>query len=791
MTASETTLAALELPRLLELFAAEARTDLGAARLRGLGPTADRAELERRRAAYVEVDRLVVEAPLVPSLDAELGPLLERLESELPPLDGGEIVVVARLLAAAGEAVARIRAAESPLPELGRRVAEMPDPRPLVERIERVLDPRGRVRDDASPALVELARQARAARARIYGALERVRTAQPELFTDETVPLRAGRLQLVLSSGARGRVPGLVHGRSASGKSFYFEPLEVVEENNVLESAVEEMESERLRLLRELLEALRAELPRVRALAALLGELDALESAGRVAAVTGARLVALAESGGPRLRGARHPLLDPRLAGRRDRVFGAAGHTGEIVPLDLELDAERRLLVVTGPNAGGKTVALKCLGLAALATQCGLPVACEAGSELPCFERVVATVGDDQDMLTDRSTFSGRLLRLAEAWEAASPRALVLVDELGSGTDPEEGAALSVALVERLVERGAFGVVTTHLVGVALAALERPGASCAAMEFEPSSGRPTFRLIPGAPGASEAIALARRLGLPAAWIARAEELVGPEHRDLHRVLAELEASRVELERARAAAAEREGEAERRRAALAREQAALEAERRTVAKRLEAELASFRERVAGEMRQSETRLRDELAAGRRRAVAAKETARLFAAAPSFTLEEEARPAGPLEVGATVRHRALGWEGRLEKLDGERAEVAVRGKRVRAAKGDLLVLADAAEPESAGGTRALPSAAEAPAELLLLGVRVEAGLDAVDAYLDEALRAGRQEVRVVHGHGTGRLREAIREHLRGHPAVATFRPGAPNEGGNGATVVTLRE
>lgn len=789
MIASRETLAALEWPSLVALFADEARTDLGAAAIAALEPTGDAVELGSRRAAYAEVARLAVDGALVPSLDTAFAPLLERLATGLPPLDGPEILTLARLLEAGASAIERIRAADPPVPELARRLDGLGDPTGLVAHVRRVLDRKGQVRDDASPRLAELAREVRGARDRLYSRLEKVRDTNRELFGEDTVPMRGGRLLLVLSSGARGRMPGLVHGRSASGRSFYFEPLDVVEDNNQLATAVEEQEAERRRLLAELLAAFVAELPLVRSIAGRVAELDALESAGRFAAAVGARLPELGEPGRLRLVGARHPLLDPRLAPRRERVLGAAGHTGDVVPLDLELSPERRVLVVTGPNAGGKTVAAKTLGLAVAAAQAGLPVPCATGTVLPVFGSLVATVGDEQDLLADRSTFSGRLARLGEAWDAAGPAALALLDELGSGTDPEEGAALGVALLEHLLERGALALFTTHLAKVAAAALERDGAACAAMEFDPDSGRPLFRLRPGAPGGSEALALARRLGLAPRWIARAEQLLGPEHRELSRLLAELEATRAELARATIAAEQERQEASLAAARLERERAAIEAERRMVSRRLEGELGAFRERVKRELADVEQRLRREFEAGRRRGVAAEELARRFEAAPELAPEAEVAPAGPIELGSRVRHRTLGWSGRLERIDGERAEVAVSGKRVRARLAELVAVGTERQAARARAASE-PEDAAAAAELMLVGRRVEEALGELDDFLDRGLRAGLREARVVHGHGTGRLRDAIREHLRRHPAVATYRAGAPSEGGNGATVVALR-
>ncbi len=440
--AAPATRLALEFDSLLALFASEARTDLGAAVLRALEPAADLGELRRRRARYEELERLTLEAPLVPGLGEGLAELVDRLESGDPPLAGSEILRLAGLLAAGGEAAARIARIDPPCAELGRAVAELADPQPLVRRIGSILDRKGEVRDDASPRLAALRRQVQGARERIYGRLEEIGGAHREFLGEETVPMRGGRLMLMVQAGNRGKLAGLVHGRSATGRSLYFEPLEVVEENNTLQSAVDELEGERQRLLYELLRDLAAEAPLVRSIAGLVGDLDALEASRRLAREIDAHLPVLAAPGTLRLIAARHPLLDPQLARRRERVLGARGHEGAVEPLGVALTPERRALVITGPNAGGKTVALKTLGLLALAAQSGLPIPAAAASEVPFLVSLVATVGDEQDLLADRSTFSGRLARLAEAYRAAGPHSLALLDELGSGTDPEEGAAL-------------------------------------------------------------------------------------------------------------------------------------------------------------------------------------------------------------------------------------------------------------------------------------------------------------------------------------------------------------
>jgi DNA mismatch repair protein MutS2 len=799
---SQATAQALEFPSLLAVVSRFAASDLGRARALALRPFEEEVPLRRQRTLFEEASRLVGERSLVPDFDVPLGDLLTRIATGRPPVEGGDLVRLADLGRATRTAASRIREAVPPCPALGEMAAGLPDVDPLLKKIERMLDRRGEVREDASPRLAALRRQIRTVRDQIYRDLGEFVSSHKDDLSEETIPMRAGRLVVVLQSGAKGRSGGLVHGRSATGRSFYFEPLHVVESNNSLQQSVEDEEAERRRILMELIDAARASLPALREHAGFLGELDLLQAAVRFGDRCGGALPEIGARHDLRLLQARHPLLDPCLAEIREEALGQAGHEGEIVPLQVELSRERRILVITGPNAGGKTVSLKTAGILALMAQCGLPIPAGPGSRVPFLSRLVATVGDEQDLLADRSTFSGRLLRLREAWEWAGPDALVLLDELGSGTDPEEGAALSESLLEGLLEKGSLGVITTHLAQLAAAALELSGASCAAMEFDPDTGRPTFRLVPGPPGASEALALARRLGLPAEWLDRAEARLGTEHRDLRRLIAEVERVRQELAETREGLEIERADAEKLRRRLAEERAALEAERRSVSGKLKSELEQFRRETAERLRREESRLRERFEEGRRKNLAAEAVETLFAEAPSFGVEEPVAE-GPLVVGAPVRHLGLGWQGVLEKLEDGRAEVTVRGKRVRARPEELAPAASAQPNRKERREEARPAPSPVPArgrdgdleeavspEINLIGMRVEPALEQLDAYLDQALLASRKQVRVIHGHGSGRLRDAVRSHLRGHRGVSDVRPGAPNEGGNGATVVTFR-
>ena len=497
---SEGTRAALELPSLLALIAGNTSTDLGRNRALGLAPTADKELLKVRRRRYDEVRRLMAGQSLVTSRERAVGPVLEAISGVSYQLEGTDLVEVGALLKASTDVIRRVRDAEATFPELERSIDAIPPVDELVRLLTRTFDSRGEIREDATPLLSELRNRIRSVRQKIYEHMHSLVDEHREHLSEETVPMRGGRLVLVLQAGARGRVPGLIHGRSGSGKSFYFEPLASVDGNNQLQQAVEDEEAEKRRIFAEVLTRLQENIGAIRIHAEWVGDLDLYQAAARFAETCNGHLAELSERHDLSLLQARHPLLDPRFAALRREALGQEGHTGEVVPLDVEMSETHRALVLTGPNAGGKTVTLKTTGLLCLMHHCGLPVPAAKGSRLPVLDALVATVGDDQDLLADRSTFSGRLLRLREAWDLAGPNALILLDELGSGTDPEEGAALSTALLESMVKSLSLVLVTTHLSQVAAAALETDGAFCAAMQFDASTGEPTYRLMPGPPG---------------------------------------------------------------------------------------------------------------------------------------------------------------------------------------------------------------------------------------------------------------------------------------------------
>jgi DNA mismatch repair protein MutS2 len=476
----------------------------------------------------------------------------------------------------------------------------------------------------------------------------------------------------------------------------------------------------------------------------------------------------------------------------------------EPVPVTVRVGFGTPVLVISGPNTGGKTVALKTVGLLALMAQSGLHVPAAEGSVLPVFRRVYADIGDDQSIAADLSTFSAHLRAIVEMTRDLEAPTLVLLDEIGGGTDPTEGGALGVAVVDHFRQRGAMVVATTHHGLLKSYAQSTAGVAAASFGYDPASYEPTYRLALGVPGRSLALEMAERLGLPAPVVHDARARLENKEAQAEALLKKLEDGRLALERDTARLAEE-------REALAAARARAEADERAFAAQKRQALESFRrdlaqrgERAARQaadaIREAVQRLEAERASTRNAAnVAAK--ARTEAIGAIRAAQEEATadldlpreadaPALPLAVGARVRLRSLGVTGEVLQLAGDHAEVAVRGKRLKVPPAELIALPAAAAPGAVVASAA-PVSAPSASEINVVGLRVDEALPRVDKALDTAALADRQQLRVVHGHGEGKLRRAVAEMLDGHPHVASFRPGGAGEGGAGVTVVELRE
>ncbi len=683
---------------------------------------------------------------------------------------------------------------------LSRLASEVRDTRDVAAQVRRALLPSGEVADDASPRLADLRRTLLRLKAQLTSVMEgylRSRDAE-RLLQDRIITTRNDRFVLLLKADQKGQLPGIVHGSSGSGASFFLEPLPAVELNNDIVSLQDEERSEVLRILEQLTSGVRERADDIAHLSFVMGELDAAQAMALLAVEMDAHPPQIVEErDGIELVDSRHPLLMPRVAERL-----GISRRNEPVPVSLRVGGEAPVLVISGPNTGGKTVALKTVGLFALMAQCGLHVPAAPGSRLPVFRRIYADIGDEQSIAENLSTFSSHLAVIVEMTRDLAKPALVLLDEVGAGTDPTEGGALGVAIVEHFRTQGATVIATTHHGLMKAYALSTPGVACASFGYRPDSYEPTFRLTLGAPGRSLALEMAERLGLPAAVVADARSRRDEKEQQAEALLARLEREQAELERerqlvdglkleaesarARALIAEREMQARKRREVevLARdlrrrteeaERKAAEAIREAVAK-LEAsqKAAALAPRVRTDALRAIRDARDEVLRDPELAIP----------------EEREEPQAPIVVGGRVRVTALGVTGEVLAFQGDTVEVAVAGKRLRVPQDQLVALGGGRTSRPAPVFVEAPSK-QVPAEINLIGLTVEEARERVDKLLDDAALSERREIRVIHGFGEGKLRKAVAQMLKAHPLVSSWRSGAPNEGGGGATIVELKD
>lgn len=632
----------LELEALLALCERHVSSSLGRRALRELGPLPE----DQAREALLRLRELELleRAGGLPGLGGVTDPLALLEVAAREPLAEDQLATLVLFLEAQERLRGELAWRVAELPALARLVAALPDLEALREALLRIVDERGRVRDDASGLLARLRTELRDLERRITQVLE-VLAQRPDLrgvLADSRVHLRGGRACLAVKAKQSGRLPGLLHDRSQTEQTVYIEPQAAVALSN---RAAELRLEERRELSRVLGEATRRVLAQRGALelsARALARLELGLVARRYCAEFGARVPALpGEPGaarGLRLRQARHPLLVAELA---------AGRLAEVVPIDLHLGLDFDLLILTGPNTGGKTLALKTAGLCALALRCGLPVPCSEGSTVPLYDAVVADIGDEQEISQSLSTFSSHLVRIRAGLARAGPRTLVLLDELGGGTDPEEGAALGEAILEEFLRRGAHTLVSTHLGRLKEFAFRNARVENGCTEFDLSTLAPRYRVIVGVPGESAALVIARRLGLDATIVARAEQRLERREQEVQELLAEVRAARIETERVREQAEERLREAED--SARRAEDQALEVERR--GERLEAEA----------QRDLEERVREARAALER----AQRLAQQVPVGPRAELEAALRSLAEALGGATLTQRRQAFLEGLRK------------------------------------------------------------------------------------------------------------------------------
>ena len=694
-------------------------------------------------------------------------------------------------------------------PLLTARATAIADLRPLASAIRRAVLPNGEISDDATPGLKRIRANMGRTRETVQKTLERILRSRGGESGEDYVTLRNDRFVIPVRAAERRQVQGVVHAASATGQTVFVEPFETIDLNNKIVQLAEDEAAEITRILVELTDRLRENAGALRFAVETIAELDSVFARARFAAEFECTLPEFSGDSSLELKEARHPVLADTLR----------AHGRSVVPITLGLGgpataagaSAETVLVISGPNTGGKTVALKTVGLAALAAQSGIPVGAEI-ARLPLFDRVLVDIGDEQSIAADLSTFSAHMLNVRAMLEAATPRSLVLVDELGTGTAPEEGAALAVALLEEFRTRGCLTLATTHHDRLKTYASTTPGELNAAVEFDEVNLRPTYRLMVGVPGGSSGIDIARRLDLPAHVIDRARAQLSPEAHEAAGLISYLHRSRDELETLKS-------EATRAAQELAVEKKQLQTEwterQRKRLKELEQQFAQTLEKHEKEAASAieavkERELRAQLEKQtHRKLVKARGDAREEADAATVAhladsqadlgtaVAQALKPVAQSDLvpGARVRVRGLPTPVTLRRRDDTNAEVEAGPLRMKVALADITAVVGneaPAKPVLPRGVtvRTQPSAEPAGEEINLIGCTVEEATRRVDKFLDQAALAGSSQVRLIHGHGTGALRRGLAEFLKTHPLVEAVRNEAEERGGAAITLVDLK-
>lgn len=761
----------------------------------GLRPTTDRDEAVARQRMTAEARRLLRNRPGLGLGGArDVRDAVERaaLGGVLEP---SELLDIRGTLGAARSLKGNITRLASLAPLLADVARRMDEMQAVMTELDRAIGPRAEVLDTASPVLAQLRREVRIAHDRLTakmndllaGAVARGVAQEP------LVTLRDGRYVIPIKADFRGQMRGVVHDTSSSGATVFVEPLAAVELGNRWRELLIDEQREVNRILRSLSEQIGGNSHKMRANIEALAEIDLALARARLGEQMNAVELPYDSEEQPwlvaapaelALVDARHPLL-----------------RGDVVPVSLAVGGAYQVLLITGPNTGGKTVALKTAGLLSLMAASGLPVPAEVGTRIPVYRSVHADIGDEQSIEQSLSTFSSHMRTVIAILDEAGPASLVLLDELGAGTDPTEGAALARAIVEDLRARGTSVIATTHHSELKVYAHSADGVMNASVEFDPETFAPTYHLAVGLPGRSNAIAIARRLGMPQHVIDLAQSQIAPEQIHLERLLEELQRERDEA----AGAARRDRlaarEAEEIRAQLARRLDEIESSREEMLAQARDEIAAEVETMRERLREAQRRLRmpvqtiaPEAVDEAKEAVAAAEAqvARLRPRRPRRRVEP-----GPsiddLQPGDQIWLRGMETPGEALSGAGSRGEVEVSFGALRTrVKADQIVRIVRGQPPSSG--RVTVSVNQAPARpvgmsIEVRGQRVEEALPKLEQYVEDAFRTGLPFVRIVHGKGTGALRRVVREFLADNPLVASYETAALNEGGEGVTVAHL--
>lgn len=817
--------------RIRALIAERCNTEAARAKLDEHRFSSRREVVENRIASADEMRTIIQMEHEFPNEEfCDLTALIAKVRVEGTFLDLEEAVLLARALRQV-DAISRfIRSRERAVyPTLHRLTEDVISLEAIANHIDSLIDRFGQMRDSASDELYRIRRAIREREGQASKRLQQVLQAAKSagiVEADATLSIRDGRAVIPVSAGNKRKLNGFVQGESATGKTVFIEPVEVVELNNELRELEYAERREIVRILCELTDRIRPEIDTIEASADYLATIDMLRAKGRFAAENGCVRPIVSLDGRMELRTARHPLLAIALAKEKKSV----------VPLDMVLNGEKRILVISGPNAGGKSVCLKTVGLLQYMFQCGFPIPCGENSELPLFESIFIDIGDEQSIDNDLSTYSSHLMNMKNMLSGASSRTLVLIDEFGTGTEPIMGGAIAEAILEQLVERGTYGVITTHYSNIKYFASNHEGVENGAMMFDVQNIRPLFRLEMGKPGSSFAVEIARKIGLPEQIIRTASEKAGSDHINIERQLREIARDRRYWEQKRDRIRIADRKVEELETSYAEQLSRIKAERQQIireakeeAQRLIADANRQIENTIRTIRESQaekelTRLarkelddvrertaRDEAAEAERSARVDREMERIERRRQR---REERKAAGGKSESAEVVEKQIprvievGTKVRIKNQDGVGEVQEVKGKKATVAFGHILTtvaldrLEAVSNAEYKRQTRPTTARTVVSVDVSqrklnfkdnidVRGMRAVDALEAVQSFIDDAIMVGIGSVSILHGKGTGALKEEIRRYLRTVPDVATAADEHADRGGAGITIVTFRQ
>jgi DNA mismatch repair protein MutS2 len=773
----------LEFDKILDAMAGYSHSETSHEYILSLVPLKRKEDIERRFGEVQEIRRLSQEgAPLRFSRFQNISPLLESIRPEgslLEPLELLSLLTVLQIIAALSSQV-RERKDLPLLHVLTENLTGFPG---ILSAIEKTVDWEGRILDSASPELFDVRADIRRLEGRIRKRMEemvRDRRMAPFL-QDNFIVQRSGRWVIPVRMDSKGRVPGVVHDVSRSGETAFIEPLEIIGISNELENLIAEEKAEVLRILRAICGEIRKVVEEIRRQYETIVYVDVLNSIARFSDFLQMNVPEINDSSVIRLSGARHPLL---------MLLGKDNTIKEIVPLSLHLGGRDRVMIITGPNAGGKTIAIKTVGLLLSMALSGIPVPCDFSSTFPFINEILVDMGDEQSIESSLSTFSAHIANITMILKKADSKSIVLIDELGTGTDPAQGAAIACAVMHDLKEKGALVFATTHLIDIVGFVHRTEGMLNASMEFDEETLSPLYRLKVGEPGQSYALEIAKRYGMPEETIISAKGMLGSMKMEFHNLITDMKEKRVRYEEELAELQKQRRELELKERSLSEKLTETENERREILKNAYEEARNFVSDAKREINAilEETK-REKKRESQKKLVA---TEQKVEAALKEYVEEPTLAIEEIKEGNVVYVKSIGYDAEVLAIDRKRHHLKVKmgSKEIDVPITDVS-RGKGKYPEKEAKDYIYDKAEETvPVELNIIGARVDEALSRLEPFLNHASIENLREVTIIHGIGTGALLKAVRNYLKDHPLVKDFRKGELSEGGNGVTIVKMQ-